>query len=291
VQEVDEGLIYDVGMHIATDSAYYLRRGFRVVAVEANPMLVEDARRRFASEIAAGRLTVVGVGIAEHPGEATFWVCDDWTAWSSFDREVASRNGNRHHAVAVEQRPLLDIFTQYGMPYYCKVDIEGHDRYCLDGLRPDFRPRFVSVELSEYPFFERLREVGFDRFKLVHQLSFSPPSARWHAVRSLAVGARLQAGLERARGFARGALLHDGWYFRIGSSGPLPFKSPGGWMDYEDAVALHAYMLRQFAAGRFGLLDSFDLHATDAETLAGLRGNGDRGPYAGPQPGDQRAGF
>ena len=33
-------LIYDVGMHNGDDTAYYLRRGFRVVAIEPNPALV-----------------------------------------------------------------------------------------------------------------------------------------------------------------------------------------------------------------------------------------------------------
>ena len=33
-------LIYDVGAHKGENSDFYLRLGFRVVAVEANPMLV-----------------------------------------------------------------------------------------------------------------------------------------------------------------------------------------------------------------------------------------------------------
>lgn len=257
-------------MHVATDSEYYLRRGFRVVAVEANPLLAEQARTRFRDAIGDGRLTVLDVGIADGSGEATFWVCDDWTAWSSFDRAVASRGGNRHHGVRVPLRPLSDIIAEHGMPYYCKVDIEGHDRFCLDGLRPDFRPEFMSVEFSDYPFLERMRELGFDRFKLIHQLSFRPPTERWHAVRRLVPHARLQAGLERARGLARGALFDGRWYFRIGSSGPPPFTSASGWLSPQQAEANVDFVRRQFDSGRFGLLDSFDLHATDAAAVARL---------------------
>jgi len=47
-----ERLIYDVGMNNGDDSAYYLSLGFRVVAIEANPELVEQAKLRFAREIA-----------------------------------------------------------------------------------------------------------------------------------------------------------------------------------------------------------------------------------------------
>jgi hypothetical protein len=41
-------LLYDVGMNNGDDTAYYLYKGFRVVAVEADPVLVEAARERFA---------------------------------------------------------------------------------------------------------------------------------------------------------------------------------------------------------------------------------------------------
>jgi hypothetical protein len=39
-------LIYDVGMNNGDDTAYYLSRGFRVIAIEASPVMVEDASRR-----------------------------------------------------------------------------------------------------------------------------------------------------------------------------------------------------------------------------------------------------
>ena len=42
-------LIYDVGMHKGEDTDYYLQKGFRVVAFEANPDLVNLCRTRFAN--------------------------------------------------------------------------------------------------------------------------------------------------------------------------------------------------------------------------------------------------
>ena len=37
-----ENLIYDVGAHLGEDSQHYLAKGFKVVAVEANPDLAQD---------------------------------------------------------------------------------------------------------------------------------------------------------------------------------------------------------------------------------------------------------
>lgn len=51
-------LIYDVGLFDGGDTAYYLFRGYNVVAIDANPVMVERARLRFAQEIRDKRLTL-----------------------------------------------------------------------------------------------------------------------------------------------------------------------------------------------------------------------------------------
>jgi len=47
----DPKLIYDVGMHNGDDTAYYLWRGFRVVAIEPNPELVATAANRRSGSV------------------------------------------------------------------------------------------------------------------------------------------------------------------------------------------------------------------------------------------------
>src|SRR3954452_12146547 len=136
----DPHLIYDVGMHDGADSAYYLRQGYRVVAVEANPVFADRARQLFAREVQQGSLTILNVGIASDDGTATFWICDDHTDWSSFDRGMASRESARHHSIEVPLRSFDVILQEHGVPHYCKIDIEGNDHVCLDAMTPDCRP-------------------------------------------------------------------------------------------------------------------------------------------------------
>jgi hypothetical protein len=69
MSKYDPGLIYDVGMNNGDDTAYYLRRGFSVVAIEPNPALVASASERFRREIKVGRLTILNVGVAAENGE------------------------------------------------------------------------------------------------------------------------------------------------------------------------------------------------------------------------------
>jgi hypothetical protein len=40
-----ENLIFDIGMHVGEDTRYYLNTGFDVIAIEANPFLVEKSKK------------------------------------------------------------------------------------------------------------------------------------------------------------------------------------------------------------------------------------------------------
>jgi FkbM family methyltransferase len=267
VEPIEPDLIYDVGLHDGQDSAYYLWKGYRVVAIEANPEFAQQAERRFGADIAAGRFTVLNVAIAQAAGEATFWICDDHTDWSSFDEEIASRQGARHHALEVTLRPFRDILSEHGLPRYCKVDIEGNDHFCLEALSRDYRPPFISVELVVGPLLERLGDLGYDRFKVIDQARFTTGSWVFHRAKAALRPAPLQAGFGRVHS-ALCSGRHDGeWQFRVGSSGALPDRTRGRWMSYAGASRLIELLASQRRRG-LGLSDWFDLHATDRASLS-----------------------
>jgi FkbM family methyltransferase len=129
---VDPKLIYDVGMHNGDDTAYYLWRGFRVVAIEANPELVATAANRFRCEIEAGSLKILNIGIAAEEGELPFWVCQTDSRLSSFDRPLDSFYAARE--IRVPCRKFRSILDDFGVPFYLKVDIQGNDFLCIEAL-------------------------------------------------------------------------------------------------------------------------------------------------------------
>ena len=105
-------LIYDVGMNNGDDTAYYLHLGFRVIAIEADPQLVQAAKIRFAVPLQAGRLTLLNVGIARERGTLPFWICEGKSEWNSFDPHYAARRGRQAHAIEVPCRPFREILTE-----------------------------------------------------------------------------------------------------------------------------------------------------------------------------------
>lgn len=174
-------LIFDIGMHEGADTAYYLAKGFRVVAVDANPALCETARRRFAPEINYGRLLILNVGISDQEAELDFHISKAQSDWSSFVPEFALRAGGTE-IVRVRCTTLDRLMRDFGVPYYCKIDIEGHDRAAVLALNklPSL-PRYVSVEATVGDFCFIMSALGYGGFKIINQYhignvpAISPP--------------------------------------------------------------------------------------------------------------------
>ena len=167
-----ERTIYDIGFHTGQDSAYYLARGFRVVAIEANPALAEEGAKAFAPEITRGRLILLNLGIAEAPGRLTFYVNPDKTEFSSFKRNIAERDTDRLQEVDVPTDTFANVIRRHGRAYYAKIDIEGYDRVAVASLRSLWwwqRPRYLSMENGQPHEIEALRNLGYKRFARVNQ--------------------------------------------------------------------------------------------------------------------------
>jgi FkbM family methyltransferase len=176
-------LIVDVGMHVGQDTAFYLAKGFDVVAVEANPDLVAAARERFAGELETGRLRIVSGAIAESAGTQRLAVAEERTIWSSLSENFVRRNeerGTHYRYVEVPAIRFEDLLAEVGIPHYLKVDIEGFDMLCVRALRRfDVRPDFVSIESAvassgsgSHSAFDELAELwslGYRRFSYVDQ--------------------------------------------------------------------------------------------------------------------------
>lgn len=283
MDQTRSNLIYDVGLFDGADTAYYLFRGYNVVAIDANPLMIEKAKPRFFEEIQAKRLTLLNIGISKKPGTDVFWISDH-PEWSSFDRTIASRNGTEHKSVPVPSVPFSQLLAEYGTPHYLKIDIEGNDRLCVEALRGMKLPRYISAEAEcvgdsavladeeALAMLNLLRDVGFRRFKLVDQ------NRGWTPVRSTVPGRfcmRLLTSVGRGRlrvpglcrivdrftDFARVEAL--GFAFSPGCSGPWGEDIPGDWMKFEKARSTYLRKRRSFFSQEHELWSFWhDWHAT-----------------------------
>jgi FkbM family methyltransferase len=169
-------LIFDIGMNVCEDTDFYLKKGFRVVAVEANPATCRAAAEKYAEAIAAGRLTILNRAISNHRGPVMLYLCRSNSALSTASpklRDFWRAHGDTFEEIEVPGILARDLIVAHGTPYYAKIDIEGSDILCLDAFTKDApKPRYLSFEVDFCRYREllaRLRELGYRRFALIGQ--------------------------------------------------------------------------------------------------------------------------
>lgn len=252
-------LIFDLGMHNGDDTAQYLAQGFRVVAVDANPVLVESAVRRFSDAIRERRLVIEDCAIFDREGTTEFWINDGKDDWSALDPKVAGREGIACHKITVRCTQLSTLFGKYGVPFFVKSDIERGDRYALEDLNPRDLPRYVAVEAHELDYLLLLWKCGYRKFKIIDQMRLNstfPMFSNEHIYSRL---------LKRASWYVDRAKNKFGKNIRYkpGSSGPFGEDSRGPWLPLEDVA--YDFLHHRNGYRKRGTLDPlswFDFHAT-----------------------------
>jgi FkbM family methyltransferase len=217
-------LIYDVGLHRGEDTQFYLAKGFRVVAIDANEELCAEASARFAPQVASGRLRILNRAISAQSGEATFFRNAKRSEWGTIDPRWAERNrskGAGSTCTIVRASSLAEVTREFGVPYYAKIDIEGLDLVALRSLgAATARPKYVSIESEKVSFaaldaeFTALRELGYDRFKVV---------AQHEVTRQRAPSPPLEG-------------QYCEHVFERGASGLFGEEAPGAWVSAEAAI-------------------------------------------------------
>ena len=254
-------------MNNGDDTAYYLHKGHRVVAIEADPELATKVAQGLRQHVESGRLTILNVAVAEEESTLPFWICESHPEWSSFDEAIAGRNGAPHHRIEVRTRRFEDIVREYGVPYYVKIDIEGSDLLCVRALKPSHLPAYLSIEMSPAALADlsRFRELGFCRFKCMSQYYYLPVQRRpspeeqhygkyclrlldrrlpWRIYRRLGGRGLLRKQLSPLRRTA------DGWVFPEGASGPFGEDTRGEWLSFDEFTETLAHFEAQFRNGR-----------------------------------------
>lgn len=163
------GLIFDFGLHKGYDSAFYLKKAFRVVGLEAVPSLCRAAGARL--DQFGDRMTIVNKALSSNAGEkVTFYSVPDKDDWGSLQEGNAGKGVYQSVAFQVDTTDLTELFNAYGVPYYIKCDLEGADRVFVAQLLKDGRrPTFVSVEINHEDDIDVLLKCGYEVGQIVNQ--------------------------------------------------------------------------------------------------------------------------
>lgn len=120
-------LCFDVGANIGAKSEVFLDLGARVVSFEPQPECVRELQARCGPN---PRLTVVAAAVGERVGEATLFI-GKTNAMSSLLSDSRNKTGQELKVPVVT---LDSMIAKYGVPHFCKIDVEGLELAVLHGL-------------------------------------------------------------------------------------------------------------------------------------------------------------
>lgn len=225
-----DDLVYDIGLHKGQDTDYYLKKGFRVIAFEANPDNAEFCRKKFAEAIEKEKLIIIEGAITRKEsilnefGKVPFYRNSHSSFWGSTCKEWVQRNevmGTENERIEVKAVNLAEYFEKYGIPFYLKADIVGSEKICLEALLEfEQKPDYISIRSEKLVFnklleeFALLQKLGYNRFKAVQQ-----SITDWQTV------------LETSNG------EKSIYVFEEGASGPLSEETGGKWKNYQQVLS------------------------------------------------------
>lgn len=153
-------LVFDIGANIGKMTDVFLRVGARVVAVEPQESCLKVLRRRYERN---ARVSVVAKGAAEREGTRSLWICVNASTistmsekWKKGVKESGRFSSYRWpNKTSVPVTTLDELIQEYGLPTYCKIDVEGFEYDTLKGLSQPIP--VISFEFTYPEYFEQAK--------------------------------------------------------------------------------------------------------------------------------------
>jgi FkbM family methyltransferase len=163
-------LVFDVGAHVGKKAETFLQCGARVICVEPQPLCLDMLKSAFTGN---DNVVIVNKGLAAQHGTMVMYICPtntistfstDWTKFGRFAEQGYVWN----KTIEVEMTTLDELIEIYGIPKFCKIDVENFEYEVLCGLTqaiPCLSFEFHEEYLNNTKrCLNRLVELGFSRF-------------------------------------------------------------------------------------------------------------------------------
>ena len=154
-------LIFDVGANQGYKTEIFVRLGGKVVAVEPDGISQEILKQKFLKyRLRRNPVVIVGQAISDRSSVRTMWIDTPGSAkntlsqkWAETLRGDDRRFGQRlgfEQCKEVETVSMEQLIAFHGLPFFVKIDVEGHELSVLRGMRRPVPYLSFEVNLPEF---------------------------------------------------------------------------------------------------------------------------------------------
>ena len=128
-------LVFDVGANVGNRIQVFLELGCEVIAIEPQEECIIELKKKFGSAI-----KIIEKGLGEKEEKKTLFISDANTISSLSEEWIESvktsrfKNHEWNKSVEIELTTLDNLITEFGIPKFCKIDVEGFELEVLKGL-------------------------------------------------------------------------------------------------------------------------------------------------------------
>ena len=162
-------LCFDIGAHVGNRMRLWRKLGGHIVGVEPQPQLMRLLRQSYGH---FSTINLLEQAVGAEPGEATLYVSErtptvtslsaGWITAVSQDPTFAHVQWNQQITVPVTT--LDALIAEFGLPAFCKIDVEGYELEVLRGLSQPLPALSFEYVAATMPLalacVDRLTELG-----------------------------------------------------------------------------------------------------------------------------------